>query len=108
MDQLSLYRWMAMIFSLIILRDGPTEGQNLIFIFRVGPTDGGNLLFILADRLTDNGKIILILTYESADGGNLIFSPFFRPCPRAIGTVLCCRARTFLDHCARRGTLIPE
>ena len=35
-------------------------------------------------------------------------SPFFRPCPRAIGTVMCCRARTFLDHCARHGTLIPK
>ena len=37
-----------------------------------------------------------------------ITSPFFRPCPRAIGTVICCRARTFLDHCARRVTFIPE
>ena len=38
----------------------------------------------------------------------VVNSPFFRPCPRAIGTLMCCRARTFLDHCARRGTLIPE
>ena len=37
-----------------------------------------------------------------------ISSPFFRPCPRAIGTVFCCRARTFLNHCARRGTHFPE
>ena len=37
-----------------------------------------------------------------------IASPFFRPCPRAISTVRYCWARTFLDHCARRGTLISE
>ena len=54
--------------------------------------------------------IILYKQYfvNNTQTGSFIYSPFFRPCPRAIGTVLCCRARTFLDHCARRGTLIPE